>query len=61
LAADHEVSEVVAEIVGPFFYRRWFSKEPIDSQFVKSVVRGIVDRTSPKRTPIDGKKHGNVE
>jgi AcrR family transcriptional regulator len=48
LSPDHEVSDVVAAIVGPLFYRRWFSKEPIDSQFVKSVVRSIVDRTSPK-------------
>lgn len=36
-------SELVAEFVGPFFYRRWFSKEPIDHQFIKNIVRGIVE------------------
>jgi tetracycline repressor-like protein len=44
----HRVPDVVAAIVGPLFYRRWFSKESIDSQFVKGVVRSIVERTSPK-------------
>jgi AcrR family transcriptional regulator len=31
-------SEVVAAIVGPLFYRRWFSREPLDDGFVKRVV-----------------------
>jgi AcrR family transcriptional regulator len=35
------IPDVVASIVGPFFYRRWFSREPIDEKFVKSVVRII--------------------
>ena len=48
LAARHRVADVVAAIVGPLFYRRWFSKESIDSHFVKGVVRSIVERTSPK-------------
>ena len=30
---------MVAAIVGPLFYRRWFSKEPIDKEFVSEVVR----------------------
>ena len=34
-------SEIAAAIVAPFFYRRWFSREPIDARFVKSVVSGI--------------------
>lgn len=34
-------SEIVSTIVAPFFYRRWFSREPIDERFVKSVVSGI--------------------
>jgi AcrR family transcriptional regulator len=48
LEPRHRVSDVVAAIVGPLFYRRWFSKEPIDSHFVASVIRSIVDRTSLK-------------
>lgn len=47
LEPGQKVSDVVAAIVGPFFYRRWFSREPIDDPFVKSVVRGILRRTEP--------------
>jgi AcrR family transcriptional regulator len=35
-------SEFVAAVVSPFFYRRWFSREPLDDKFVKSVVRGVI-------------------
>jgi AcrR family transcriptional regulator len=41
-------SEIVAAIVAPFFYRRWFSREPIDERFVKSVVSGIAGDPSRK-------------
>jgi len=30
---------MVATIVGPLFYRRWFSKEPIDAAFVAEIVK----------------------
>ncbi len=31
-------ADVVAATVGPLFYRRWFSKEPLDDRFVDVVV-----------------------
>jgi AcrR family transcriptional regulator len=34
-------SEVVAAILGPLFYRRWFSREPLDEKFVTRVVEGV--------------------
>jgi len=39
-------SEIVAAIVGPLFYRRWFSRERLDDHF----VQGVVERAmlSPK-------------
>lgn len=42
-------AEVVATIVGPLFYRRWFSREPLDSAFVKSVVSAAVSLGAAKR------------
>ena len=39
LAKRQDVSELLAAILGPLFYRRWFSREPIDEAFVKAVVR----------------------
>ena len=42
LAPGTNVSEFVASIVAPFFYRRWFTRQPLDDAFVKGVVRGIL-------------------
>ena len=52
LASGEEITEVVAAIVGPFFYRRWFSREPMDDRFVKSVVLSIVRREGFSRGEI---------
>lgn len=30
--------EIVASLVGPLFFRRWFSREPVDAQFVEAIV-----------------------
>ena len=35
-------AELVAHIVGPLFFRRWFSKEPLDPAFLTGVVRRAV-------------------
>jgi hypothetical protein len=39
--------ELVASIIGPLYYRRWFSKEPIDDHFVKNLVRSLCKNESP--------------
>jgi hypothetical protein len=33
---------MVAQLVGPLFYRRWFSREPLDRTFVKGVLRSAI-------------------
>ena len=38
LSVDRDASAMVAQIVGPLFYRRWFSKEPIDEGFLATVI-----------------------
>ena len=48
LPPGQKASEIVAAIVAPFFYRRWFSREPIDDQFIKGVIR-IVIRMSERK------------
>ena len=40
LARGRGTSEVIAALLGPLFYRRWFSREPLDERF----VRGVVER-----------------
>ncbi|WP_339369962.1 hypothetical protein [Paenibacillus elgii] len=29
-------------LLGPLFYRRWFSREPIDDQFVKAIIKRVL-------------------
>jgi AcrR family transcriptional regulator len=31
-------AEIVAAVVGPLFYRRWFSREPLDDRFIRAIV-----------------------
>jgi AcrR family transcriptional regulator len=42
LSRHRRSTEVVAMILGPLFYRRWFSREPLDEGFVKRVVDSAV-------------------
>lgn len=39
LASDRNATEIVAAILGPLFYRRWFSKEPIEDAYVVGLVK----------------------
>jgi AcrR family transcriptional regulator len=38
LPAAAELSTLISALVGPLYYRRWFSREPNDDQFVKTIV-----------------------
>ena len=42
IARRRNASEVVASVVGPIFYRRWFSREPLDKKFVEAVIEGAL-------------------
>jgi AcrR family transcriptional regulator len=33
---------MAAALLGPLFYRRWFSREPIDDKFVDLIVRAVL-------------------
>lgn len=37
-----DLSAVVAALLGPLFYRRWFSREPVDDKFVDLIVRAVL-------------------
>jgi len=39
LPASTDPSALIAALVGPLFYRRWFSRGPLDDEFVRSIVR----------------------
>jgi len=44
LSAREDASEVVASLVGPLVYRRWFTREPIDERFVKATIANLLRR-----------------
>jgi Tetracyclin repressor-like, C-terminal domain len=33
---------IAAALLGPLFYRRWFSREPIDAKFLDMIIRSTV-------------------
>ena len=41
-------AELIAAVMGPLYYRRWFSREPLDEGFVRGVVERAV-RTAGAR------------
>ena len=47
IASDADPSERIAALLGPLYYRRWFSREPLDDDFVEAIVRRFVDRPKP--------------
>jgi len=42
LRTDKAGTDLTAAIVGPLFYRRWFSKETIDDRFVAAIVEAAL-------------------
>ena len=42
IPASTDPSHMIAALVGPLFYRRWFSREPLDDAFVRSIVRSAI-------------------
>jgi AcrR family transcriptional regulator len=49
LPRDREPTAIVAMLLGPLFYRRWFSREPLDGQFVKAVIENALANSSKQR------------
>jgi len=42
IPATADRSAMVSALIGPLYYRRWFSREPIDDQFVTVIVRNVI-------------------
>ncbi|WP_370677373.1 TetR/AcrR family transcriptional regulator [Pleomorphomonas sp. PLEO] len=42
LPDDTDVAALVAALIGPLFFRRWFSREPLTDAFVAEVIRRAV-------------------
>jgi AcrR family transcriptional regulator len=56
IAATADRPTMIAGLMGPLFYRRWFSREPIDEQFVTRIIRNVISnqRTTDDPRPDPG-------
>ena len=42
IPTDKPAADLIAAIVGPLFYRRWFSKDPIDDRFTEATINAAI-------------------
>ncbi len=42
LTPEADQSAIVAALLGPLFYRRWFSREPVDARFVATIAGTVL-------------------
>ena len=42
---------MISALIGPLYYRRWFTREPIDDQFVKTITRNVISSQQPAGDP----------
>jgi len=42
ISAATDAATMVSALIGPLYYRRWFSREPIDERFIKAIVRNVI-------------------
>ena len=57
LATAADRSTMIAALLGPLFYCRWFSREPIDDQFIETIARNVI---SPQRPTDDSRPEGHA-
>jgi AcrR family transcriptional regulator len=51
IPTEADLSSIAAALLGPLYFRRWFSREPINESFVEVIVHGVlagVRRGAPK-------------
>ena len=51
ISASVDSATMIAALIGPLFYRRWFSRESLDGSFVKDVVNRAMEFTEPRTSP----------
>jgi AcrR family transcriptional regulator len=42
LPANADRAAMISALIGPLYYRRWFSREPIDQAFVETIVSNVI-------------------
>ena len=47
ISRNADSAELIAAILGPLFYRRWFSREPLTEKFVEGIVARAIAASKP--------------
>ncbi len=42
MAPERAAGDLAAAVAGPLFYRRWFSREPMDDRFVEAIIQAAI-------------------
>jgi AcrR family transcriptional regulator len=42
IPATTDAAAIAAALLGPLFYRRWFSREPLDARFLDMIIRSTI-------------------
>ena len=50
LSTNTDSAAMIAALIGPLFYRRWFSRESLDGKFVRDIVKRVVGDAKPQVT-----------
>ena len=53
LPAQTDVAAVSAALLGPLFYRRWFSREQIEHEFVEKIISGALAGPEGCAVPVE--------
>jgi AcrR family transcriptional regulator len=48
LPASTDPAHLISALIGPLYYRRWFSREPVDEQFVRQLVGDVIGSLLPR-------------
>jgi AcrR family transcriptional regulator len=51
ISRNVDSAAMIAALIGPLFYRRWFSRESLDDKVVKDVVKRVIDFARPRMNP----------
>jgi AcrR family transcriptional regulator len=52
LPSATDVSQMISALIGPLYYRRWFTREPTDDRFVRVIVANVLgEQKTPNSQP----------
>ena len=46
-----DVSHVISALIGPLYYRRWFTRKPTDDAFIQAIVENVFSQYSNAECP----------